>query len=105
VRLRHLAAIQSRHFRRRRQQRLRLGEDDLAASLEVAVQTLLVAKRNILLPLEQRVRALERLAVAALRIRLAQLDVELGVFLAELANRLLRALLITRVAAVQMIEA
>ena len=46
VGLRHLAAVEARHLRRRRQQRLRLGQDRCARAFEVAEQALAIGRAS-----------------------------------------------------------
>ena len=60
-------------MRRLGEQRLRLDQDLLAAALEPAVQALAVAARQVLLLVEQRLAARERVGVALLQELGAQL--------------------------------
>ena len=67
VGLRHLLPVEPRHLRRLGQQRLRLGQDHLAAAFEKTEQPLAIAQRQVLRLLEQRARRFERPGVALLR--------------------------------------
>jgi hypothetical protein len=86
------------------QQGLRLGQDDLAAALQVAEQPLAIAERDVLLP-----RAARAPSPAPRRRPApgsgAQLAVQLGVLLAHLLDRRLGLLLEVRLAAVDVVEA
>ena len=105
VGLGHLLAVQAGHLRGRRQQRLRLAQDDAAAALEVAEQPLAVADGQILLPLQQGMRHLQRFVVALLLVAPAQVVVEAGVLLAHLLHRRRGRLLEAGLAPVDVVEA
>ena len=104
VGLRHLLAIKAGHFRCFGQQRLRLGQDDLATAFEKAEQPLTVAKREVLRFFEQCARRPERLGVTLLQKFCAQFAVKLGAFGPELLHRRFGLGFESRLAAVDVIE-
>ena len=86
-------------------QHLRLDEDDLARTFQIAEQPLAVAHRQALRFLQHRARLFERFVVAFLLIRDAQLVIQLRALAAELLRGFHRLFLEARLAAVQVVEA
>src|SRR5579872_3834601 len=105
VGLRHLAAVESRHLRRRREHRLGLGQDGDALAVQEAEQALAVGDRDAVVALYQRLGALERLGVASLLELAPQLPVVAGVARAETLHGELRPRLEVRLAPVKVVEA
>src|SRR5688572_2190049 len=105
VRLRHLLPVETGHFRRFGEQRLRLGQHHLAATLDVTEQALTVAEWNVLRFLDQRARRRQRLGIALLEKLGAQLAVKPGTLGPELADRRFGLLLKALLAAKHVVEA
>src|SRR5690349_19690931 len=105
VRLRHLATVEPRYFRRRGEQHLGLGQDRHTRAFEITEQPLLVRDGDAVVPLHERPRTLERLRVAALLILAAQLPISRRVAAAKVLHGELRLRLEIRLASVEMIEA
>lgn len=78
VRLGHLAAIQAGQFGRLGEQRLRLGENYLAAALEIPEQPLAVDLAGVPRPVDEFAPGGQRVVVAFLLEFGAQLVIELG---------------------------
>ena len=87
VGLGHLLSIQAGHARRPCEQRVGLGEDDLARAFQEPVQALLVAQRDVLLRLEQRAGHFERILVTLLLVPATLLAVQPGALPAHLGDR------------------
>ena len=105
VGLRHLAAIEPRHLRSRGEQHLGLGQDRDSGALEETEQPLAVGDGDAVVALYQRLRALQRLGVAALLEPAPQLAVVAAVAAAETLHGALGLGLEVRLAAVEMVEA
>ncbi len=105
VGLRHLAAVESRHFRRRRQQHVGLDQDAAARAFEIAEQPLAIGDGQARVAFEHRSRSRDRLLVAFFLINPAQLLVASTVAAAETLDRLLDLRFEVRLAAVDVIEA
>src|SRR5579864_2374075 len=105
VGLGHLAAVESRHLRRRREHRLGLGQDGDALAVQEAEQSLAVGDRDAVVALDQRLGALERLGIAGLLELAPQLPVVAGVARAETLHGELRPRLEVRLAPVDVVEA
>src|SRR6185295_3754339 len=85
--------------------RLRLGQHDFAAALDIAERPLAVAQRQVLRLLDQSARRRERFGVAFLEKFRAQLAVEARALGAQLLDRGFRLFLEARIAPEYVIEA
>ena len=89
VRLRHLAAVQTRHLRRRRQERLGFDEDAATRSLEIAEQALAIGERQARVAFKHRARLIHGALVTLLLKEASQLLVARPIATAEALDRFL----------------
>ena len=87
VGLRHFLAVETRHYRGYRQQRLRLRQDDLATTFEIAKQTVPVTQRDVLLVLDQGLGLFQRFVVAPFHVVSTHFPVHFCVLAAHLPDR------------------
>ena len=98
-------AVETRHARCLGQQHLRLGQDDLAGTFQVAEQAFAVAHREALGFGKQCASLLQSLIFATLLVRGAQFQIQLGALAAEFLSRFQRFLFEAQFAAIEVVEA